>query len=238
MATGTRNIRTRLLVWLGSSLRITLYFCSGVGLSANAEEADLIDIGEALPTVIVDARYAGSHNFVGAPVDGYREAKVLLTKPAIEALSAVQARLAEFGLGLKVFDGYRPQRAVDHFVRWASDLEDTRTKNEFYPRVDKANLFSDGYIAERSGHSRGSTVDLTLVDLTSGRELDMGTPWDFFDLSSWPSSKMPSMEQRANRALLRSVMIAQNFRPLETEWWHFTLNDEPFPESYFDQVID
>jgi D-alanyl-D-alanine dipeptidase len=102
MATGTRNIRTRLLVWLGSSLRITLYFCSGVGLSANAEEADLIDIGGALPTVIVDARYAGSHNFVGAPVDGYREAKVLLTKPAIEALSAVQARLAEFGLGLKV----------------------------------------------------------------------------------------------------------------------------------------
>ena len=238
MATETGNSRTRLLVWLGSWLRITLYFCSGVWLSANAEEAGLIDIAEALPTVIVDARYAGSHNFVGTPVDGYRADKVLLTKPAIEALSEVQARLAEFGLGLKVFDGYRPQRAVDHFVRWASDLEETSTKNEFYPRVDKSNLFSDGYIAERSGHSRGSTVDLTLVDLISGRELDMGTPWDFFDLSSWPSSKMPSTKQRANRALLRSVMIAQNFRPLETEWWHFTLNDEPFPESYFDQVID
>lgn len=234
MVTETRNNRS----WLGSWRRISLFLFLASWLSANAEEAPLIDISSAVPTVVVDARYAGSHNFVGAPVDGYLEAKVLLTKPAIEALRSVQAGLAEFGLGLKVFDGYRPQRAVDHFVRWARDLEDTETKDEFYPRVDKANLFSDGYIAERSGHSRGSTVDLTLVDLDTGRELDMGTPWDFFDLTSWPSSKKPSAKQRANRALLRSVMIAQNFRSLETEWWHFTLNDEPYPESYFDQVID
>ena len=110
-------------------------------------------------------------------------------------------------------------------------------KDKYYPKVDKRNLFSDGYIAERSGHSRGSTVDLTLIDLASGAELAMGTAWDFFDPASWPSSQEPSAQERANRALLRAVMLAAGFRPLETEWWHFTLEDEPFPEIYFDRPI-
>ena len=215
----------------------------GLGLvlacgSANADDVVLVDLGAAEPSVVIEARYAGSHNFVGVPIEGYLDAKVLLTQPAIEALSAVQATLVEFGLGIKVFDGYRPQRAVDHFVRWASDLNDLATKAEFYPQAETANLFSDGYIAARSGHSRGSTVDLTLVDLKTGVELDMGTPWDFFDLMSWPSSELTTAEQRANRALLRAVMVAQKIRPLEPESWHFTLADEPFPDTYLDWVIE
>ena len=227
-----------LLICQGRWLRISTLWLGLVCGSAHADDAALVDLAAALPTIVVEARYAGSHNFVGVPIEGYLDARVLLTQPAVEALGAVQAGLVEFGLGIKVFDGYRPQRAVDHFVRWASDLNDLATKAEFYPQVDRANLFSDGYIAARSGHSRGSTVDLTLVDLKTGVELDMGTPWDFFDQMSWPSSELPTAEQRANRALLRAVMAAQKFRPLETEWWHFTLADEPFPDTYFDWVID
>ena len=137
--------------WLSIS-RIVLG--RGLGLvlacgSANADYVVLVDLGAAEPAVVIEARYAGSHNFVGVPIEGYLDAKVLLTQPAIEALSAVQATIVEFGLGIKVFDGYRPQRAVDHFVRWASDLNDLATKAEFYPQVEKANLFSDGYIAAR-----------------------------------------------------------------------------------------
>ncbi|MGE4506222.1 MAG: M15 family metallopeptidase, partial [Desulfovibrionaceae bacterium] len=137
-------------------------------------------------------------------------------------------------LGLKVFDAYRPQRAVDHFVRWAEDLADTRMKAEFYPGVDKENLFRDGFIAARSGHSRGSTVDLTIIDLASGAELDMGTPFDFFGPESWPGNPAMPALVRANRALLQRVMAAHGFRHLREEWWHFTLNGEPHPDTYFD----
>ncbi len=205
---------------------------------AQAAESPLLDIGKELPSIVIEARYAGTHNFVGEVIDGYSTPKAYLSAKALEALSRVQSSLSEFGLGLKVFDGYRPQRAVNHFVRWAEDLQDTRMKQEFYPHVDKSKLFSEGYIASRSGHSRGSTVDLTLIDLATQEALDMGTPWDFFDLRSWPSSTEPNAKQRANRALLRSVMTAQGFRPLQTEWWHFTLNDEPFPDTYFDVPIE
>ena len=202
-----------------------------------AAEFELLDIAEAGSGIVVEARYAGADNFVGTPIDGYEAAKALLTPQALVALKQAQEALGEFGLGLKVFDAYRPQRAVDHFVRWASDLKATQMKSQFFPAVDKRKLFSEGYIAERSGHSRGSTVDLTVVDLASGAELDLGTPWDFFDLASWPSSQEPGAQARANRALLRQVMIAAGFRPLKTEWWHFSLENEPFPETYFDRPI-
>jgi D-alanyl-D-alanine dipeptidase len=171
------------------------------------------------------------------PIDGYQAARVYITRPAAEALAAVQAELASFGLGLKVFDAYRPQRAVDHFVRWAENLDDAVMKDRYYPDVDKANLFRDGYIAARSGHSRGSTVDLTIIDAASGDELDMGTPWDFFDPSSAPLSAAVFAEQRANRMLLRSLMLKYNFQPLAEEWWHFTLAEEPYPNTYFDFPI-
>ncbi len=171
-------------------------------------------VDEAVPGVVLDVRYFTSHNFVGEPVDGYEAPRVILTVQAARALAGVQATLARFGLGLKVFDGYRPQRAVDHFVRWAENLDD--------------------YIAAKSGHSRGSTVDLTIIDAATGKPLDMGTAFDFFGPPSWPDSPAMAAQVRANRALLQGIMISHGFRPLAEEWWHFTLEDEPFPDTYFD----
>ena len=195
---------------------------------------DFVELSAYAPDILLEVRYLGSNNFVGEPIDGYEAPLIYMTRKSAEALLGVQTRLSQFGLGLKVFDAYRPQRAVDHFVRWAEDLNDERMKSRFYPKVDKANLFSDGYIAARSGHSRGSTVDLTLVELSSGEELDMGTPWDFFDLASWPDSKEVTTQQQANRLLLRNLMLTAGFQPLSTEWWHFTLVSEPYPETYYD----
>lgn len=197
-----------------------------------------VDLQRMLPEVSVDVRYAGSDNFVGRTVDGYLAPKIYLSFEAAAALVAVQRELRILGFGLKVFDAYRPQRAVDHFVRWAADLDDTRMKEQYYPNVAKENLFRDGYIAARSGHSRGSTVDLTLIELDSGMELDMGSPWDFFDPVSWPDSTVVSTEQFANRQQLRDVMLRHGFTPLTTEWWHFTLANEPYPDSYFNFVIE
>jgi D-alanyl-D-alanine dipeptidase len=182
----------------------------------------------------VEMRYAGSHNFVGRPINGYEAPVCLLTRQTAEALAAVQRELAATGRGLKVFDCYRPARAVTDFAVWARDLDNQRMKAEFYPNVDKARLFELGYIAERSGHSRGSTVDLTIVDLASGAELDMGTAYDLFDPRSWPSDESVPAAARENRMLLRHTMTAHGFRPLREEWWHFTLEGEPFPETYFD----
>ncbi len=194
---------------------------------------DFVELSSFAPDIVLDVRYAGSDNFLGRPVAGYLAEKVYLARPAAAALVRVQQALRPFGLGLKVFDAYRPQRAVDDFVRWAEDLDDRRMQSRYYPRVDKANLFAEGYIAARSGHSRGATVDLTLVDLTSGEELDMGTPWDFFDPLSWPSSMAVGRQQRANRMLLQALMLAQGFVPLTEEWWHFGYRPEPYPETYF-----
>jgi len=206
--------------------------------SATAQiPAEFIDVRQVVRGVTIDLRYFSRNNFVGEFIDGYEESNMLMTRETAAALIPVENQLRAMGLGLKIFDAYRPQQAVDHFVRWAEDLDDTRMKYRYYPNVDKANLFSDGYIAARSGHSRGSTVDLTIIDRATGDELDMGTPWDFFDLRSWPSSTEVSATQRANRMLLRTLIIEAGFRPLETEWWHFTLENEPFPDTYFNFVI-
>jgi zinc D-Ala-D-Ala dipeptidase len=193
-----------------------------------------------VPDIRTEIRYATAHNFVGEPVDGYRRPRCILTRQAALALERVEEELRHFGLGLKVFDAYRPQRAVDHFVRWAKSA-DLRMKAEFYPRVDKANLFKEDYIAARSGHSRGSTVDLTIVSLGAGtdcRELDMGTGFDFFGPESWPDQPAMTAQQRANRLLLQVEMKKQGFRPYAKEWWHFTLEGEPFPSTYFDFPVE
>jgi D-alanyl-D-alanine dipeptidase len=182
----------------------------------------------------LDMRYFGNNNFVGERIDGYERPRCLLSAQAAEALAAIQSSLAARGLGLKVFDCYRPQRAVAHFVRWAQKADDVRRKPQFYPEVDKRDLFKDGYISERSGHSRGSTVDLTLVRRADGRELDMGSPFDFFSPRSWPTDRGVSAQAQENRALLAEAMTAGGFRPYDKEWWHFTLVNEPFPETYFD----
>ena len=202
--------------------------------------AGFVELRGSVPGVEVELRYLSRDNFVGQRIDGYESEQCYLTTEAARGLAAVQAELAAFGLGLKVFDAYRPQRAVDHFVRWAQDLGDTKMKAKYYPGVEKKHLFRDGYIAAKSGHSRGSTVDLTIVALGPGEpeELDMGTGWDFFGPESWPASLDVTPQQRANRMLLQSLMVKHGFRPLAEEWWHFTLENEPFPETYFDFAIE
>lgn len=197
-------------------------------------------VDEVIPDIIIELRYYSGHSFVGETVDGYLKPRCILTREAAEALTKVQKALRPFGLGLKVFDAYRPQQAVDHFVRWAKDLDDTRMKQEFYPEVDKRNLFKDGYIASRSSHSRGSTVDLTIVSLQSGgppKELDMGTGFDFFGPESWPHHSGTPADRRAHRMLLHILMEMNGFEFYPKEWWHFTLKNEPFPESYFNFPI-
>jgi D-alanyl-D-alanine dipeptidase len=193
-----------------------------------------VDAAQAVPSLVVDMRYYGSENFLGRPVAGYEAPVCLLTKEAAAALARVQEQLAASGLGLKVFDCYRPRRAVADFVAWEKDLSDQRRKAEHYPNVDKTKLFELGYIAERSGHSRGSTIDLTLVDKATGAELDMGGAYDLFDVKSWPSDTSVSAVAQRNRARLQSAMTEAGFRPLKEEWWHFTLEGEPYPEAYFD----
>ncbi|WP_335937655.1 M15 family metallopeptidase [Streptomyces sp. PTD5-9] len=207
------------------------------------------------PTIIQEMRYPTAHTFMGVPVDGYREPLCILTRPAALALHRAQSRLLRRGYSLKVYDCYRPQRAVDHFVRWAKDLDDQTMKGEFYPRVDKSRLFADGYIAEKSGHSRGSTVDLTLVRLPvppagpdrpsapcyaprderfPDSSVDMGTGFDCFDTLAHTDDPRIRGVRRANRQFLKKVLTEAGFVNLAEEWWHYTLRAEPFPDAYFD----
>ncbi|SFK70396.1 M15 family metallopeptidase [Methylorubrum salsuginis] len=211
-----------------------------IGLAlTGAGQADplFVDAAGIVPGLAVEMRYAGSDNFVGRPIAGYEAPRCLLTPQAAQALARVQADLAPEGLGLKVFDCYRPVRAVADFAAWARDPADARMKPAYYPRTDKADLFRLGYIAERSAHSRGSTVDLTLVRLADGSELDMGTPFDLFDEASASDSGRVGPAARANRRRLRTAMIRAGFAPYPQEWWHFTLKDEPFPATAFDRPV-
>ncbi len=218
-------------------LSLTLTACGALSVNdVDTTPADFVVVED--PRIVTEVRYFSSDNFVGERIDGYLVPRVYITSAAYQGLLGVADDLEAFGLGLKIFDAYRPQQAVNHFVRWAEDINDTRMKARYYPSVDKSNLFRDGYIAARSGHSRGSTVDLTIVDLASGEELDMGTPWDFFDLRSWGASTDVTAEQRANRALLRSTMTKHGFSPITTEWWHFTLVNEPYPETFFNFPVE
>ncbi len=192
-----------------------------------------VSVSEVIPDVLLDVRYYSTYNFVGERVDGYEAPVVLLTKEAAAALSLVNADMRRKGLRLVLYDGYRPQRAVDHFVRWAESADESM-RAAFYPDVEKRALFERGFIARRSGHSRGSTVDLTLLDERTGKLLDMGGPFDFFGELSHPDHPGVTPAQHANRMLLRQAMLDHGFKPLSTEWWHFTLKDEPYPDTYFD----
>ncbi|MCR5795846.1 MAG: M15 family metallopeptidase [Solobacterium sp.] len=191
-------------------------------------------LSDIVPDMIQEIRYYSTYNFTGDRIDGYEEPCALLTKEAAQALRAVSDDLIRQGFRLKIYDAYRPVRAVRHFVRWAEDIADTRMKACFYPDVDKEDLFAQGYIAERSSHSRGSTVDLTLIDMKTGRVIDTGTPFDLFSRLSWPSCREVTQEQYGNRMFLRNAMKQGGFAPIESEWWHFTLEDEPYPDTYFD----
>lgn len=237
-ATGRRGLGyaaiMRIVSLVLAGVAATLVYASAI---AGERSPAFVDASDVVPSLVVEMRYAGEHNFVGTRIDGYNRRLCLLTKQAATALAAVQRDLSEQGLGLKVFDCYRPARAVAHFVQWAQDVANQRVKDEFYPDVDKRDLFKDGYIAERSSHSRGSTVDITLVRLTDGApatELDMGTCFDRFSPRSWPSDTSVGDTAHHNRELLAAVMQRRGFKPYDKEWWHFTLADEPFPDTYFD----
>ena len=211
---------------------VAILSCMGHRVDAQIRPAAFVDVATVVPGLVVDMRYFGTRNFVGARVDGYDAPVCILTRQATAALAAVQRDLAPRKLGLKVFDCYRPVRAVTHFTRWARGPENG-TKAEFYPDIDKRNLFREGYLSQRSGHSRGSTVDLTLVSLPGNEELDMGTPYDFLSPRAGSRGNITA-QQRANRRLLADVMRAHGFIPYAKEWWHFTLRNEPFPGDYFD----
>lgn len=194
---------------------------------------DFVYLGDVDATIKVELRYFSNNNFIGKKIDGYNNNCLILTKRTALALKEVQKILSIKGLSLKIFDGYRPQQAVNHFVRWAKDEKDILMKHYYYPNVPKNELFKRGYIASKSGHSRGSTVDLTIVDLTTGKELDMGSPYDFFGEESHPFYDKVTKEQKENRMYLREIMLLNGFIPYDNEWWHFTLGNEPYPKTYF-----
>lgn len=184
-----------------------------------------------------ELRYFTNNNFIGKPIKGYKKNILIVSERAAKALKKIQKELLKDSMSLKVFDAYRPQQAVDHFVEWAKDLNDTLMKKIFYPKVPKKKLFELGFIAEKSGHTRGSSVDLTIIDLKTNEELDMGSIYDFFGIESHPCSKKININQQNNRLFLRTIMMQNNFSPYENEWWHFTLKNEPFSQRYFNFPI-
>ena len=218
------------------------------------DSSDFVAITDVVPDAILEIRYYGTYNFVGSRIDGYLAPTALLTRRAADSLKAVSDDVISQGYRLKIYDAYRPQMGVDHFVRWAADVTDTTMRRYFYPDVDKSRLFELEYIMAKSGHTRGSTVDLTLFDMTTEKEVDMGGTFDWFGPESHPdfcgnpetgqytgdNSKSPvnpkrsiTPEQFANRMILRDAMLRHGFKPLDSEWWHFTLKDEPYPDTYF-----
>ena len=205
----------------------------GIVTDKTSDSSDFVLLSEAIPDAILEIRYYSTYNFVGDRIDGYEEPCALITKEAAKALKEVSDELVAKGYRLKIFDAYRPQKAVTHFMNWAKDVNDVRMKKYFYPQLDKSVLFDQGYIAEKSGHSRGSTVDLTLFDMNTEKEVDMGGTFDYFGELSHPDYKQITAAQYENRMILRNAMLAHGFKPLDEEWWHFTLENEPFPDTYF-----
>ena len=190
-------------------------------------------LADYIPQIVQEIRYYSTYNFVGERIDGYEEPCAILTKEAARALKSVSNEMIVKGYRLKIFDAYRPVCAVKHFILWGIEDQDIRMKPYFYPKLEKQELFAEGYIAKESSHSRGSTVDLTLLDMKTGKELDMGGPFDFFEELSHPDYRGITDEQYHNRMLLRKSMVRNGFVPFECEWWHFTLKNEPYPETYF-----
>ena len=203
-------------------------------MKAAMDPSGFVLVSDLIPHVVQEIRYFSTYNFIGDRIDGYEEPCALLTKEAARALKNVCGELMVQGYRLKVFDAYRPVCAVKHFVLWGIEDQDIRMKPYFYPGLEKQELFAKGYIAKLSSHSRGSTVDLTLLDMSTGKELDMGSPFDLFSEVSHPDYRGITDEQYRNRMILQRAMVRNGFRPLDCEWWHFTLEDEPYPNTYFE----
>ena len=198
------------------------------------DPSGFVVLGDFIPGLIQEIRYCSTYNFIGDRIDGYEQPVALLTVEAARKLKSAANELNVQGYRLKVFDAYRPACAVKHFVLWGIEDQDIRMKPYFYPDLQKQELFARGYIASRSSHSRGSTVDLTLLDMATGKEVDMGSPFDLFSEISHPDCRLITDEQYENRMILQKVMVRNGFEPLECEWWHFTLRDEPHPDTYFE----
>ena len=243
----------RVLIGLSLALVITMA-CNQV--PPQEDRSQFVPITDVVPDVILEIRYFGTYNFVGDRIDGYLAPKAYLTKEAADSLRVVSDDVIGLGYRLKIYDAYRPQKAVDHFVRWAADIPDIRMKAYFYPDLDKSVLFDQLYIMEKSGHTRGSTVDLTLFDMNTEKELDMGGTFDWFGPESHPdfcgnpdtgeydaeaaavNPRGLTEQQFRNRLILRQAMLRHGFKPLSSEWWHFTLDKEPFPDTYFTFPVD
>ena len=220
-------------------LRISLYFIIFFFSFPYCTEIPegFVYIKDLVTNIKIDLKYYTNDNFVGKKIIGYNSSVAISTKETALALKEIQKDLKHFNYGLKIFDSYRPQQAVDHFVRWAKN-NNRKMKSSHYPNVKKIHLFKEGYIASKSGHTRGSTVDLTIIDLNNGKELDMGTIYDYFGKESWIEYTGLTVHQRKNRLLLQSVMNKYGFKSLKEEWWHFTLSNEPFPNKYFNFMVE
>jgi D-alanyl-D-alanine dipeptidase len=202
--------------------------------------ANFVHLKDIDNSILQDIKYLTDDNFIGRPIAGYQTASCVLTREAATALVSIQRKLLPLNMSLKVFDGYRPQTAVNDFIQWSQDVTDQKMKQAYYPKVNKADFFTLGYLAKKSSHSRGSTVDLTIVKILSDQqyiELDMGTKFDFLDELSHPLNPILSEDIKANRMLLRHLMEEAGFSSIKTEWWHFTLKNEPYPDTYFDFIV-
>ena len=201
---------------------------------AEMNASGFVLLSDYVPAVIQEIRYYSTYNFVGDRIDGYEQPCAIMTKEAARVLKEISNKLNVMGYRIKVFDAYRPATAVRHFTLWGVDDLDLRMKPFFYPDLEKHELFRKGYIASKSSHSRGSTIDLTLLDMKTGKEVDMGSPFDYFSEMSHPDFKGITKEQYENRMFLQDVMVRGGFEPYDCEWCHFTLRDEPYPDTYFD----
>jgi len=209
-------------------------------LLAQKLHENFVLIKDFIPSITIEMRYATNNNFTGRPIPGYGSREAVITIATASALKKVQKELNKLGLGLKIFDAYRPQKAVNYFIKWSDQPNDTIMKRKYYPNLKKKKLFDLGYIASKSGHTRGSTVDVTLLYVCGpekGKEVDMGSVWDLFGARSGYGYKAISIIQKANRKLLRELMVAHKFLPYDKEWWHFSLNNEPYPDTYFDFIV-
>ena len=233
-------------IFVSIALTILLFSCKTMtnnssvasdALNISNDSSGFVLLSDAVPDAILEIRYYSTYNFVGKRIAGYEEPIALITKEAATKLKEVSDELIEKGYRLKIYDAYRPQMAVNNFVDWAKDVNDTKMKKYFYPNLDKEVLFPQMYIMEYSGHTRGSTVDLTLFDMNTEKEVDMGGTFDYFGKESHPDYKGITDEQYNNRMILRDAMLSHGFKPLETEWWHFTLEDEPYKDIYFNFPI-
>lgn len=225
-------MKINLCVALGLS-----FFSSFICAQEKSIPSDFVYVKDIIPNVSLEMRYFGSHNFTGRPIRGYEKPVAILTKRAAFALQQVENHLNKKGLGLKIFDAYRPQRAVDNFKSWSLKTGDTIAKREFYPHLDKKNLFKLGFIASKSGHSRGSTVDLTIIRLKDKKEIDMGGPFDFFGAVSHHQYANITAQQKENRKILKEAMAKFGFKAYDKEWWHYTLQNEPYRKTYFDFIV-